>query len=167
MPYPVSITPHHAGLKTTARSTSRKGRCLAALLPALALWAAMAGGAAAQGAGSPAPGSITVQEAHGEQSGGRLLLVDIRSPGEWSDTGLPQGAIPLDVDATAFEVRLAGLRLDHPAKRIALIDRTGAQAVATAQKLGGRGWRDLVAVRGGMLGPGGWLAEKLPVTEYR
>ncbi len=139
---------------------------LALLLPALALWGAMACNATAQGAGSSTASSITVRGAHGEQSGGRLLLVDIRTPGEWRDTGVPQGAIPLDVDAAAFEVRLAGLRLDNPGKRIALIDRAGAQAVAVTQKLAGRGWRDLVPVRGGVLGPGGWLAEKLPVTAY-
>ncbi|WP_449255878.1 rhodanese-like domain-containing protein [Bosea sp. (in: a-proteobacteria)] len=108
--------------------------------------------------------AISVREAHEAAQAGRIVLVDIRSAGEWADTGLPEGAIPLDVDATAFEVRLAGLRLDHPGKRIALIDRTGAQAVATVQKLAGRGWRDLTAVRGGVLGPGGWLAEGLPVT---
>lgn len=79
---------------------------------------------------------------------------------------MPQGALPLDVDAPAFDVRIAGLRLDNPGKRIVLIDRTGAQAVAVAQKLAGRGWRDLASVRGGMLGPGGWLAEKLPVAAY-
>ncbi|WP_187640079.1 rhodanese-like domain-containing protein [Bosea sp. F3-2] len=96
----------------------------------------------------------------------RIVLIDIRSAEEWADTGLPQGAVPIDADAPAFEVRIAGLRLDNPGKRIVLIDRTGAQAVAVAQKLAGRGWRDLAAVRGGVLGPGGWLAEKLPVAEY-
>lgn len=139
---------------------------LAALLPTLALWGAMACSATAQEAGPSRVTSITAREAYGERSAGRLLLVDIRTPSEWRDTGLPQGAVPLDVDATAFEVRLAGLRLDNPGKRIVLIDRTGAQAVATVQKLAGRGWRDLVPVRGGVLGPGGWLAEKLPVTAY-
>lgn len=139
---------------------------LAALLSALALLDVMTSDATAQGASSSKAGSITVREAHGEQSGGRLLLVDIRTSGEWADTGLPQGAVPLDVDGTAFEVRLAGLRLDHPGKPIALIDRTGAQAAAVTRKLAGRGWRDLLAVRGGVLGPGGWLAEKLPVAAY-
>ncbi|MFJ5368629.1 rhodanese-like domain-containing protein [Bosea sp. CER48] len=110
--------------------------------------------------------SLTPREAHEAVRAKRILLVDIRNAQEWGDTGLPQGAIPLDADAPAFEVRIAGLRLDTPGKRIALIDRTGAQAVAVAQKLAGRGWRDLSAVRGGMLGPGGWLAEKLPVTAY-
>jgi rhodanese-related sulfurtransferase len=111
--------------------------------------------------------SLSAREAYQAAQAKRIILVDIRSATEWADTGLPQGAVPLDVDATAFDVRLAGLRLDNPGKRIALIDRTGAQAVATVQKLAGRGWRDLLAVRGGMLGPGGWLAGKLPVVEYR
>lgn len=110
--------------------------------------------------------SLSAREAYEAAQTKRIILVDIRSAAEWADTGLPQGAVPLDIDATAFDVRLAGLRLDNPGKRIALIDRTGAQAIATVQKLGGRGWRDLVPVRGGVLGPGGWLAEKLPVTAY-
>jgi rhodanese-related sulfurtransferase len=116
---------------------------------------------------APAPSGLSAREAFELLQAGRIVLVDIRTPDEWTDSGLPQGAVPFDLDATAFDVRLAGLRLDNPGKRIALIDRTGAQAAATVQKLGGRGWRDLVAVRGGVLGPGGWLAEKLPVVAYR
>jgi rhodanese-related sulfurtransferase len=108
--------------------------------------------------------TLSAREAFEAAQAKRILLVDIRGAEEWADTGLPQGALPFDADAPAFEVRLAGLRLDNPGKRIVLIDRTGAQAVAVAQKLAGRGWRDLAAVRGGVLGPGGWLAEKLPVA---
>jgi len=110
--------------------------------------------------------TLSPREAYDAAQAKRVLLIDIRGVQEWTDTGLPQGALALDFDAPAFEVRIAGLRLDHPGKRIVLIDRTGAQAVAVAQKLAGRGWRDLAGVRGGMLGPGGWLAEKLPVTAY-
>ena len=110
--------------------------------------------------------TLSPREAHEAVQAKRILLVDIRNAQEWADTGLPQGALPLDADASAFEVRIAGLRLDYPGKRIVLIDRTGAQAIAVAQKLARRGWRDLAGVRGGMLGPGGWLAEKLPVSAY-
>ncbi|MGX5734691.1 rhodanese-like domain-containing protein [Bosea thiooxidans] len=110
--------------------------------------------------------SLSARETFEALQAKRIVLIDIRSADEWADTGLPQDAIPLDADAPAFEVRLAGVRLDNPGKRIVLIDRTGAQAVAVTQKLAGRGWRDLAAMRGGMLGPGGWLAEKLPVTAY-
>lgn len=113
-----------------------------------------------------APTTLTAREAHDAARAGTLLLIDIRTPEEWRDTGLAQGAVALDAEASAFEVRLAGLRLDHRGKRIALIDRSGALAASTRDKLAGRGFRDILAVRGGMLGPGGWLAEKLPVTGH-
>jgi rhodanese-related sulfurtransferase len=109
---------------------------------------------------------LTAREAHDAARAGTLLLIDIRTPEEWRDTGLAQGAVALDAEASAFEVRLAGLRLDHRGKRIALIDRSGALAASVRTKLAGRGFRDILAVRGGMLGPGGWLAEKLPVTGH-
>jgi rhodanese-related sulfurtransferase len=110
--------------------------------------------------------ALSAREAHDATRAGTILLLDVRTPDEWRDTGLPQGAIALDAETPGFEVRLAGLRLDHPGKRIALIDRSGALSSSLRDKLAGRGWRDIVAVRGGMLGPGGWLADKLPVTAY-
>lgn len=112
---------------------------------------------------APLP-SLFAREAHDGLRAGRLVLIDIRTPEEWADTGVPQGALRLDADASGFEVRLAGLRLDNPGKRIVLIDRSGGQASALQLKLAGRGWRDLAIIRGGMLGSGGWLAEKLPVA---
>lgn len=115
--------------------------------------------------GQSAP-SLSARDAHDAARAGTIVLIDVRTPDEWRDTGLPQGAIALDAETPGFEVRLAGLRLDHPGKRIALIDRSGALSSSLRAKLAGRGWRDIVAVRSGMLGPGGWLAENLPVTAY-
>lgn len=114
-----------------------------------------------------ATSALSAREAHDAARAGTLLLLDIRAPEEWRDTGIPQGAIALDAETPGFEVRLAGLRLDHPGKRIALIDRSGGLSSSLRDKLAGRGWREIVAVRGGMLGPGGWLAEKLPVVDHR
>jgi rhodanese-related sulfurtransferase len=115
---------------------------------------------------TPSP-LLSAREAYDASRTGRLLLVDIRTQAEWADTGVPQGAIRLDADSSGFEVRLAGLRLDNPGKRIALIDRTGGLSASVRQKLSQRGWRDLVVVRGGMLGEAGWLAERLPVEPVR
>ncbi len=114
-----------------------------------------------------AQSTFSAREAHDSSKVGRLLLVDIRTQAEWADTGVPQGAIRLDAESAGFEVRLAGLRLDNPGKRIALIDRTGGLGASVRQKLATRGWRDLAVVRGGMLGDGGWLAEGLPVESIR
>ena len=110
--------------------------------------------------------SLPAREAHDAQRAGHILLVDIRTPAEWADTGVPVGALRLDAAASAFDVRLAALRMEQPGRRIVLIDRTGGFAEALRAKLAGRGWRDLAVVRGGVLGPGGWLAEKLPITAY-
>ena len=114
--------------------------------------------------------SLSVREAREAQAAGRLILVDIRTSEEWADTGLPQGAIPIDMTSSVFEAKLAGLRLDHPGKPIAFICRTGNRSRELRGKLAARGWRDLIDVRGGLLGnpsDRGWLTEKLPVTAYR
>lgn len=125
----------------------------------------------------PAPGhaqapspSLSVREAHDAVKAGKLVLVDIRTPEEWTDTGVPQGAIRLDMEGSGFEARLAALKLDHPGKPIALICRTGNRSSSLQRKLAGRGWKELVNVRGGLLGnpsDKGWLAEGLPVEQAR
>jgi rhodanese-related sulfurtransferase len=114
-----------------------------------------------------APSSLSVREAHEAAKAGRLVLVDIRTPEEWADTGVPEGAIRLDMEGSGFEARLAGVKLDNPGKTIALICRTGNRSSSLQRKLAGRGWRELVDVRGGLLGnpkDKGWLAQGLPVT---
>ena len=111
--------------------------------------------------------SLSVSEAHEAAKAGKLVLVDIRTPDEWADTGVPEGAIKLDMTGSAFEVRLAALKLDYPGKPIALICRTGNRTSTLQKTLAGRGWTNLVDVRGGLLGnprDKGWLAEGLPVT---
>jgi rhodanese-related sulfurtransferase len=128
------------------------------------LLAALASMALAKTARAQSSGTLSAREANDGVTAGALLVIDIRTPDEWTDTGVPQGALRLDAETPGFEVRLAGIRLDHPGKRIALIDRSGGLAAGLQAKLAGRGWRDLVMVRGGMLGPGGWLSEKLPVA---
>jgi rhodanese-related sulfurtransferase len=116
-----------------------------------------------------APASLSVREAHEAAQAGRVVLVDIRTPEEWADTGLPEGAIRLDMEGAGFEARLAGVKLDNPGKTIALICRTGNRSSSLQRKLAGRGWRDVVDVRGGLLGnprDKGWLSENLPVKAY-
>ncbi|WP_186417988.1 rhodanese-like domain-containing protein [Bosea sp. CS1GBMeth4] len=113
--------------------------------------------------------SLPVREAHEAAKAGKLVLVDIRTPEEWTDTGVPDGAIKLDMTGSGFEVRLAALKLDHPGKPIALICRTGNRTSTLQKTLTARGWKDLIDVRGGLLGnprDKGWLGESLPVTSY-
>lgn len=110
--------------------------------------------------------TMSVREAHEAARSGKVVLVDIRTPEEWRDTGVPEGAIRLDMTHPAFEARLAALRAEHAGKPIALICRTANRTRRVQETLTQRGWRDIVDVRGGLLGDGrnrGWLDEGLPV----
>jgi rhodanese-related sulfurtransferase len=110
--------------------------------------------------------TLSVREAHDKANAGDILLVDIRTPEEWRDTGVPAGAIRLDMTSPVFEARLAALRAQNPGKPIALICRTANRTRHVQEVLSRRGWRELINVRGGMLGDGrhrGWLDEGLPV----
>lgn len=111
--------------------------------------------------------TLSVREAHERTAAGRVVLVDIRTPEEWRDTGVAQGAIRLDMTHPAFEARLAGIRAENPGKPIALICRTANRTRHVQEALTRRGWRDIIDVRGGMLGDGrnkGWLDEGLPLA---
>jgi rhodanese-related sulfurtransferase len=124
----------------------------------------LAGARAQQGAEQAA---LSVREAHEAARGKRVILVDIRTPEEWRDTGVAQDALRLDMTHPAFEARLAGLRAENPGKPIALICRTAGRSRRLQETLTKRGWRDILDVRGGMLGDGrnrGWLDEGLPLA---
>jgi rhodanese-related sulfurtransferase len=116
----------------------------------------------------PAPHSISVREAHERAKAGTSVLIDIRRPEEWADTGVAEGAIKLDMTSPLFEARLATIRSENPGKPIDMICRTANRTRDVQMQLSRRGWTNLVNVRGGMLGnPGnpGWLDEKLPLQK--
>jgi rhodanese-related sulfurtransferase len=111
--------------------------------------------------------TLSVREAHEQAKAGAITLIDIRTPEEWRDTGVPDGAMKLDMTSGTFVARLAGLRAENPNRPIALICRTASRSRHVQEELSRRGWQGLINVRGGMLGDGqnkGWLDENLPVT---
>lgn len=153
------------------KTSRRAALLLAGLLPVLARGQAFAQTPGqtpgqAPGPGPAAPATMSVREAHAATRAGKVVLVDIRRPEEWADTGVAEGAIRLDMTSAAFEARLAMIRAENPGKPIALICRTANRTRTVQEQLSARGWQGLVNVTGGMLGDGrnpGWLAEKLPL----
>lgn len=109
---------------------------------------------------------MTVQAAHRAAVEGRITLIDIRRPEEWAATGVPQGAIPLDMRDPSFTNKLAALVTDKNAP-VALICARGVRSGRFAAVLTGAGFANILDVPEGMLGSGagpGWLAAGLPVT---
>lgn len=108
---------------------------------------------------------VSAPAAHGAARAGDVLLVDIRTPGEWAVTGVPRGARPITMHEEGFLRRLeavTGGRKDRP---VALICARGVRSAFMAAVLEGEGYTDVRDVGEGMLGSRagrGWLARGLP-----
>lgn len=142
----------------------------------LALAALLLGGAAVTVAftsDTPPPDArISPAAAQAAQDAGELTLVDIRTPREWTETGIPAGAKTADFNALSEDAFIA--RIDR------LLGRDRTQPVALVCARGGRssrawsllveaGFTQVLDVHEGMLGNDagpGWLARDLPL-EFR
>jgi rhodanese-related sulfurtransferase len=101
---------------------------------------------------------------------GKLKLIDIRTPGEWKQTGVAQGATLINMiqpqGATGFLNEVLGKVGGDRTAPIALICRTGNRTTQVHQFLKAQGFTQVYNVREGMAGSSagpGWLARKLPV----
>ncbi len=111
---------------------------------------------------------ITATEAHEQALAGEIILVDIRTPEEWAETGIGEGAIALDMRSDDFVPALVALRRANPEKPIAMICRTGNRSQFVVSALAGQGFPGLVDVAEGMAGGPrgkGWIPTGLPTYE--
>ncbi|EME71721.1 rhodanese-related sulfurtransferase [Paramagnetospirillum caucaseum] len=114
---------------------------------------------------------LSAPEALRAAKAGEVVLVDIRQPEEWKQTGVAEGArlIPMrHPEGGAGFVRdlLAAAQGDRNAP-IALICRTGNRSAATAKALADAGFTRILDVSEGMAGSGagpGWIRRDLPMT---
>lgn len=126
------------------------------------------GAAGPLGAAEP----LSTEQALAGARRGELLLVDIRSAGEWALTGLPEGAVAITFQDWLWRPRaefaaelLAALGGDRD-RPVALICATGGRSAAAAELLAGAGFSRVHDVPEGMLGSAagpGWLRRGLPV----
>lgn len=113
------------------------------------------------------PAEMSPRQAYEHVAAGKAVLVDIRTPEEWKETGVPQGAVRLDMTDPGFVGKLDALRKANPGKDIALICRTANRTGQVQRELSTRGWTNLINVRGGIAGrppERGWKADGLPMA---
>ncbi len=109
---------------------------------------------------------ITPDVAREKALAGELVLIDIRRPEEWLQTGLPDVAIPADFTQRDFLQKLAAIRTQSPDIPLAFICRTGNRSGYVTGELEKMGWTGIIDVVGGMAGSPvdpGWAKRKLPV----
>ena len=111
--------------------------------------------------------ALTPPEALEAARAGDLLLVDIRRPEEWAQTGVPEGALPLDMRRDDFTEALLA-ELGDPTRPVALICARGVRSDRLSARLASAGFTTVIDVPEGMLGSPagpGWLARGLPVEQ--
>jgi len=109
-------------------------------------------------------------EAHDLSASGDLLLVDIRRPEEWAETGIARPARPLDMRRDDFTAALLDMAGGDRRAAIALICAAGVRSARLAERLTDAGFTGIHDVpegmTGGIYGPG-WIARGLPTRPYR
>lgn len=109
---------------------------------------------------------MTPDEAYAKALAGEIVLIDIRTPEEWVETGLPDVALTNNLYAPDFIQTLLAIRDQNPAIPMALICRTGNRSGRTSAQLYQAGLTNIIDVVEGMagsrVGPG-WQARGLPI----
>lgn len=124
------------------------------------------------GSASAGP-EIDPVEAHRMTQAEKVILVDVRSPKEWQDTGTPQGALLItmhgergvDGFADAVEAALKG----DKSKPVALICAAGGRSSYLQGQLEARGFKTVYDVGEGVVGgllSKGWKKRGLPMNAY-
>lgn len=131
-------------------------------LPILALAATLSTAAA-----QDTPLNITPPAAAKLVADKQAILVDIRTPEEWKETGVAEGAHRLDMTDPFFAAKLSRLVDGDRTKPIALICRTANRTrTVQAALMQQGGYTRVINVEGGMIGNSadkGWIAHRLPV----
>lgn len=141
---------------------------------AVALATAVALGIAAALWLLPAPEAadawIAPAEAYRLSEAGKLTIVDVRSPVEWRETGVPEGAAtvtihhPRGMDGFLEDVLAAvGNARDAPVAVICAAGERSSRARDYLEESGFTAVRDVTAGMLGRAGHSGWLDQGLPV----
>ena len=107
-------------------------------------------------------------EALSLSANGEIILVDIRTPQEWQQSGVPATAHLLNMKDKTFIPGLRALMAENPGKPVALICATGGRSGYVTKRLGEIGFPGLINVSEGMFGSAdgpGWLKHNLPTRQ--
>ncbi|MGH1576182.1 MAG: rhodanese-like domain-containing protein [Planktotalea sp.] len=113
---------------------------------------------------------MSAPEALAAVQNGDIVLLDIRSPGEWKETGLAQGAWPVTMHDPSFGENLQRILSRYPDTPLALICATGGRTEYVASVLRQNGLSNVIDVSEGMFGNGaapGWIARKMPIIDEK
>lgn len=110
---------------------------------------------------------LSAPDAQAQVASGDIVLLDIRSRGEWDDTGLAEGAWPVSMHEPDFGEKLRAILSEFPPEKVALICATGGRTAHVVNILKQNGIEGVADVSEGMMGNPrgpGWIARGMPVV---
>jgi rhodanese-related sulfurtransferase len=123
----------------------------------------------ATAAAQDTPMNITPPEAAKMMKEQKAVLIDIRTPEEWKETGVAEGAVTIDMNDPMFISKFQQAIGGDKTKPVALICRTANRTRTVQSALIQQGVHTRVMnVEGGMIGNSadkGWIAHGLPVKK--
>lgn len=132
----------------------------------LAVLLTLLGGSAADAADL----SLSAPDASALVAAGKITLIDVRTPEEWRESGVPPGAKRLDyrnrVGDRAFLDQIVALVGGDRSAPLAIICRSGNRSTQVQTLLTQNGFSHVLNVPEGMLGSAagpGWLRRGLPI----
>lgn len=114
-------------------------------------------------------GDISAETALERQQSGEMVLIDVRTPGEWRQTGIAAGAETIDMQDPEFLQKLVTLRESNPGIEFGFICASSNRSGQVQSYLAQNNVPDVYSVYGGMTGNGavrGWIADGLPVEAW-
>ena len=97
-----------------------------------------------------------------------LIVLDIRRPSEWAQTGVASIAWPVSMHDAKFGANLSAIFARFPNSEVALICATGGRTSYVANILEKNGITNISDISEGMMGNGknpGWIARGLPIID--
>jgi rhodanese-related sulfurtransferase len=114
--------------------------------------------------------TLTASEARALQESGELVLIDIRQPEEWRQTGMPEGSTGVSMahpeGGQGFLRDVLAAVDDNTDAAIALICRTGNRTSQVLPAMQQWGFTRVYHIPEGMLGSSfgpGWIPSGLPI----
>lgn len=115
-------------------------------------------------------GAVTPEQAEQLSRDGEALLIDIRGPDEWAQSGIAETAIPISVHEPGFVEKLNEAMGGDTSRATMLICATGGRTSAVVRQLRQMGYDGIIDVPEGMFGNAygpGWVGAGLPVKPYK
>lgn len=117
--------------------------------------------------------TLSAPDAYEMAKNGEIALIDVRSPSEWRETGLPAHGAAITIHdpggIPAFVRKMTALIGDDLSRPVALICAAGVRSSYAEKLLREAGYTAVYNVREGMLGGRagpGWLKRSLPTATF-